>query len=97
MFRLYIERKSGFQNEAESIYSQIKNFLGISGITGVRYINRYDIENIDEESAKIAAARIFSEPQGDICTFSKLDVDENSHVIIWEYLPGQYDQRADSA
>lgn len=97
MFRLYIERKSGFQNEAESIYSQIKNFLGISGITGVRYINRYDIENIDEESAKIAAARIFSEPQGDICTFSKLDVDANSHVIIWEYLPGQYDQRADSA
>ena len=97
MFRLYIERKSGFRNEAESIYSQIKNFLGISGITGVRYINRYDIENIDEESAKIAAARIFSEPQGDICTFSKLNIDENSHVIIWEYLPGQYDQRADSA
>lgn len=63
----------------------------------MRYINRYDIENIDEESAKIAAARIFSEPQGDIFTFNKLNINENSHVIIWEYLPGQYAQRIDSA
>ena len=97
MFRIYIERKSGFRNEATRIYSEIKNFLGISGVTGVRYLNRYDVENVVDEVAKAAAVRIFSEPQSDICTFMNLPVQSGETVIIWEYLPGQYDQRADSA
>ena len=97
MFRVYVERKVGFQNEAERIYSEVKNFLGISGISGVRYLNRYDVENVSDEVAKAAAIRIFSEPQSDYCLYEKVDIANNETVIIWEYLPGQYDQRADSA
>ncbi len=97
MFRLYVERKPGFENEAGSYYSQLKNFLGISGLSGVRYLNRYDVENVGEAVGKAAATRIFSEPQSDFVFFEKIDVPEKSTVIVWEYLPGQYDQRADSA
>ena len=97
MFRVYVERKAGFQNEAERIYSEVKDFLGISGISGVRYLNRYDVENVSDEVAKAAAIRIFSEPQSDYCFYEKVDIANNETVIIWEYLPGQYDQRADSA
>ena len=97
MFRVYVERKAGFQNEAERIYSEVKDFLGISGVTGVRYFNRYDVENVSDDVAKAAAIRNFSEPQSDYCLFEKVDIANNETVIIWEYLPGQYDQRADSA
>ncbi|MCR4939087.1 MAG: phosphoribosylformylglycinamidine synthase subunit PurQ [Treponemataceae bacterium] len=97
MFRIYTERKHGFENEARQIMSEIKGFLGIKGVTGVRYLNRYDIENINEDTAKAAAIRIFSEPQSDICYFEHIPLEENNSIIAWEYLPGQYDQRADSA
>ncbi len=97
MFRIYIERQSGFQNEAARIFSEITGFLGISGVTGVRYLNRYDIENVAEPVAKIAAQRIFSEPQSDSIIYNSLTVKPSETAIIWEYLPGQYDQRADSA
>ena len=96
MYRLYVERKPGFDNEAKSYLTQINGFLGISGVTGVRYFNRYDIENVTEEVAKISATRIFSEPQSDFVTFEELPQIEGKQ-IVWEYLPGQYDQRADSA
>lgn len=96
MYRLYVERKPGFENEAKSYLSQINGFLGISSVTGVRYFNRYDIENVTEEVAKIAATRIFSEPQSDYVFTENLPEIEGNQ-IIWEYLPGQYDQRADSA
>src|SRR5574344_809086 len=97
MFRIYVERKPGFENEAKRIYSEISGFLGIGGVTGVRYINRYDVENVMDEVAKAAATRIFSEPQSDFVSFDTLEIPEGSTQIIWEYLPGQYDQRADSA
>jgi len=97
MFRLYVERKSGFQNEATRIHSEITNFLGIQGVTGVRYLNRYDVENISEKTAQAASARIFSEPQSDVCFVSHVPLQNEDTVIIWEYLPGQYDQRSDSA
>ncbi|MCR5762836.1 MAG: phosphoribosylformylglycinamidine synthase [Treponema sp.] len=97
MFRIYMERKAGFENEAARIYAEINGFLGISGVTGVRYLNRYDVENVAEEVAKAAATRIFSEPQSDRVFFEKLDIPQGDTAIIWEYLPGQYDQRSDSA
>ena len=50
MFRLYIERKNGFENEVNRIFGEIKGFLGVDGITGLRYLNRYDIENVSEDS-----------------------------------------------
>lgn len=97
MFRIYTERKNGFENEARSIFSEITGFLGVAGVTGVRYLNRYDIENVSDETAKEAACRIFSEPQSDICYFTHIPLAEKDTVIAWEYLPGQYDQRSDSA
>ena len=71
--------------------------MGISAVTGVRYLNRYDVENVSEAVSKAAATRIFSEPQSDFVYYDKITVSENDTVIVWEYLPGQYDQRADSA
>ncbi len=97
MFRLYVERKPGFENEAARIYSEITGFLGISGVTAVRYLNRYDIENVTEDVAGVAASRIFSEPQSDFCTFDSIPGEDGFKKIAWEFLPGQYDQRADSA
>ena len=97
MFRIYVERKDGFQSEAERIYSEITGFLGITGVTAVRYLNRYDIENTSDEVARLAAKRIFSEPQSDAVLATAPVVHEGETEIIYEYLPGQYDQRADSA
>ncbi|MCR5401381.1 MAG: phosphoribosylformylglycinamidine synthase [Treponema sp.] len=97
MFRLYVERRPGFENEALSYFSSFKNFLGISAVTGVRYLNRYDVENVGEAVGKASATRIFSEPQSDFVYYDKVDVSDDETVIVWEYLPGQYDQRADSA
>ena len=97
MFRIYVERKPGFQSEAASILGEINGFLGISSVKGVRYFNRYDVENTSEDVSKMAALRIFSEPQSDSVAYTELPTDPADTVIIWEYLPGQYDQRADSA
>ena len=97
MYRIYVERKAGFENEAIRIKSEINGFLGITGVTDVRYLNRYDVENVAEGVAKVAATRIFSEPQSDSVMFETLEIPEGSTQIIWEFLPGQYDQRADSA
>ena len=97
MYRLYVERKPGFENEAKRIFGEITGFLGINGVKGVRYLNRYDVENVGEAVAKAAATRIFSEPQSDSVFFENLDIPSGATQIIWEYLPGQYDQRADSA
>ena len=97
MFRIYVERRPGFTHEADRIRSEAVDFLGVQGITAVRYFNRYDIENAGEAVCRAAAQRVFSEPQSDICTFTAPEISASDAVIIWEYLPGQYDQRADSA
>ena len=81
MFRLYVERKPGFENEAKGYFASFKNFLGISGVTGVRYLNRYDVENVSEAVGKAAATRIFSEPQSDFVYF------ENSDTTVAEMPP----------
>ena len=97
MFRIYVERKPGFQNEAARIKTELNGFLGITTVTGVRYLNRYDVENISGTTAEAAAVRIFSEPQSDMCYYTHVPLNPDDTVIVWEYLPGQYDQRADSA
>lgn len=71
--------------------------MGVQGVNGVRYLNRYDVENVGETVANAACTRIFSEPQSDFCAFETIEIPEGDTVIVWEYLPGQYDQRADSA
>jgi len=97
MFRIFIERKQGFQTEANRIAQEILGFLNIPTVTTVRSIYRYDIENISEVALRRAAMRIFSEPQSDICYFETIPLSGDESLIVWEYLPGQYDQRADSA
>ena len=95
--RIYVEKKQGFDVEASKLYSEITENLLVSGLTKVRIIHRYDIEGItgrDYEQAKIT---VFSEPPVDNIYEENLDIPETDRVIAIEYLPGQYDQRADSA
>ena len=95
--RLFIERKEGFDNEAQRTREEITALLGIQHLDGVRYCNRYDLEGLDENLLEAAATRIFSEPQSDRVYREVLPVTDHETVITIENLPGQYDQRADSA
>ncbi len=96
VYRVYVEKKKELAHEAMSLLSDAKNLLGISGLTDVRLINRYDAENISDTLFERSKNTVFSEPQTDICTES-IETDGASCVFAVEYLPGQFDQRADSA
>ena len=95
VYRLFVEKKVGFDNEAKSLCNDVKTFLEINGLESVRVINRYDVENIDKELFDYAKSTVFSEPQTDT-TFDELKITDEI-VFAVEYLPGQFDQRADSA
>jgi len=95
VYRIYVEKKADLAHEANVLFGELRNLVGISGLEGVRVINRYDVENIDEELFKKTQGTVFSEPQLDIVT-TELDAC-GGKVFAVEYLPGQYDQRADSA
>ena len=95
VYRVYVEKKPGFDHEASALYSELKSFLGIGGLTGVRILNRYDVENLDADLFEKAVPNVFSEPMVDTVT---RELPEYSGVVFAaEYLPGQFDQRADSA
>ena len=95
VYRIYVEKKPGLDNEARALLSDISTFLGIKSLTGVRVLNRYDAENITEELFDYAVGTVFSEPQLDIAS-REINLDGYT-VFAVEYLPGQFDQRADSA
>ena len=95
VYRVYVEKKSELANEAASLMGEIKNLLQIDGVTGVRIFNRYDVENIDKKLFDYAVSTVFSEPQLDIVTYTYEN--DGSRDFAVEYLPGQFDQRADSA
>ena len=95
VYRVYVEKKKELANEAKSLLSDSKSLLQINGITDVRIINRYDVENIEKELFDYAKTTVFSEPQLDIVSDS-INFDA-PYVFAVEYLPGQFDQRADSA
>lgn len=95
VYRIFVEKKKELANEAKALLSDAKNLLGIKGLSDVRIINRYDAENITEELFDYAVKTVFSEPQLDISS-SEINTD-NAIVFAVEYLPGQFDQRADSA
>ncbi len=95
VYRIYVEKKKGLDNEARALRSEISTFLGIDSVERVRIINRYDAENITEELFNYAVSTVFSEPQLDD-TYAELDTD-GATVFATEFLPGQFDQRADSA
>ena len=94
VYRLFVEKKQGFQNEANSLKKDLITFLGIKSLQEVRVINRYDVENIDSKLFESAKTTVFAEPQVDNY-FSEINSD-GARVFAVEFLPGQFDQRADS-
>lgn len=96
--RIFVEKKKGFDVEAQGLFEDIKTNLHIAGLTGVRVINRYDVQGVDEKTYEMAKYSVFAEPAIDSVYEEKLDdamVSANFFAV--EFLPGQYDQRADSA
>ncbi len=96
VYRVYVEKKSALAHEANGLLSELQNHVGITALESVRLINRYDVENIDEVLFDKAVRTIFSEPQLDDVS-DALTVAEGDTVFAVEPLPGQFDQRADSA
>ncbi len=94
VFRIYVEKKQGLDNEARGVLADIKELLGISGLKRLRLLNRYDCEGISSELFDYAVRTVFSEPQLDK---TMTELPEADYVFAVEYLPGQFDQRASSA
>ena len=94
VYRVYVEKKAGQTHEADSLLKEVQEFLQISSLTSVRVLNRYDVEKIEEQLFNRSVNTIFSEPQVDNVSY---DVPKGKVVFAVEPLPGQYDQRADSA
>ena len=95
VYRVYVEKKPALAHEANGLLSELRNLVGITALTSLRVINRYDVENIDEALFSKAVRTIFSEPQLDTVS-DTLDA-KGGTVFAVEPLPGQFDQRADSA
>ena len=105
VYRIYVEKKPEFAVEADSLISDIKSALGLDNLKSLRVINRYDAEGLSSDDFKLAVPVVFSEPAVDV-TYDHLPVDEvyeeefpknpGDLVFSVEYLPGQFDQRADS-
>ncbi|HKM28576.1 MAG TPA: hypothetical protein VJY37_02735, partial [Anaerovoracaceae bacterium] len=96
VYRIYVEKKNEFANEAKSLKNDIVKLLQINGLKDIRIVNRYDVENLDKELFDYAVNTVFAEPQVDIAQ-EKLDLSDADYVFAVEYLPGQFDQRANSA
>ena len=94
VYRIYVEKKPGFDGEAKDLCRELKELLGITRLQNLRLVNRYDVEGIDEALFEKAVPTVFSEPPVDV-TYNALPA--APHVFAVEYLPGQFDQRADSA
>ena len=94
VYRIYVEKKPGFDGEAQSLLHELTELLGIQSLKGLRLLNRYDVEGIDRALFERAIPTVFSEPPVDV-TYDTLP--EARTVFAVEYLPGQFDQRADSA
>ena len=94
VYRVYVEKKEALANEARALLEDLRAFLGIQSLTGLRLFNRYDLEGISRELFDYAVQTVLSEPQLDTVTS---EVPQGDTVFAVEYLPGQYDQRADSA
>ncbi|RSX53086.1 phosphoribosylformylglycinamidine synthase [Bifidobacterium goeldii] len=96
VFRVYVEKKPGFDVEAQQLAGELRTILGMTGLKSVRIVNRYDVEGISEELFAQATPTVFSEPQVDNVSNDLPDFGD-AKVFATEFLPGQFDQRADSA
>ena len=96
--RIYVEKKKGFDVEAEALFNDIRENLHLDGLMGIRILNRYDIDGIDDSTYESAKFTVFAEPAIDVVYEETMPKDLSSAIFFAvEYLPGQYDQRADSA
>ena len=95
VYRIYVEKKPGFDGEARQLHNELTTLLGIRSLTGLRLLNRYDVEGISEELFRQCAGTVFSEPPVDD-VYGELPAHTGAAFAV-EYLPGQFDQRADSA
>lgn len=95
--RVYVEKKPEFAVQANGLKHEIQGYLGISDVKNVRVLIRYDVENVSDETFEKACNGIFSEPPVDFLYREKVDLSDNESMFSVEYLPGQFDQRADSA
>ena len=93
--RIYVEKKAPYAVKAAELKEEIASYLGISTVTGVRELIRYDVENLSDDIFEKAVKTIFSEPPVDNVSYN-LPKLKKEHVFATEYLPGQFDQRADS-
>ena len=96
VYRIFVEKKEELAHEAHSLRSDLNTLLGVTSLENLRILNRYDVENIEKDLFDYSVGTVFSEPQLDIVT-EELDVADGDIVFAVEYLPGQFDQRADSA
>jgi len=96
VYRIYVEKKEAHRGEAALLLKDLQNVLGIGGLRGLRLVQRYDVEHIDKELFEVAVKNVFSEPQLDD-VYDALDPAQCDAAFVSEYLPGQFDQRADSA
>ncbi|MBO5733730.1 MAG: phosphoribosylformylglycinamidine synthase, partial [Clostridia bacterium] len=96
VYRVYVEKRKELANEAAALLNDATTLLGIKSIKNVRLLNRYDVENIEKDLFDYAVKTVFSEPQLDITT-DTVEGTDGAYVFATEYLPGQFDQRADSA
>ena len=95
VYRIYVEKKKGFDHEAQALTKETRELLELLGVESIRVINRYDVEGIDKSLFDYAVNTVFSEPQMDNAT-DEICL-EGAKAFAVEYLPGQFDQRADSA
>ncbi len=95
--RIFVEKKEPFAVKAKELKEEIKSYLGIDGVTGVRVLIRYDVENLSDEVFASACRTVFSEPPVDVLYEEAFETEPGSRMFSVEYLPGQFDQRADSA
>ena len=96
VYRIFVEKKAELANEAKALLGDLRTLLGIDTLQNLRVFNRYDVDKIDEELFEYCKYTVFAEPQLDIVT-EQLPVEQEANIFAVEYLPGQFDQRADSA
>ncbi|NTV78466.1 MAG: hypothetical protein HGA25_04835, partial [Clostridiales bacterium] len=95
--RIYVEKKEPFAVKAKELHEDVTSFLGITSITKIRIFIRYDVENLSEKTFEAACNTVFSEPPVDILFHETIEIPDQARVFSVEFLPGQFDQRADSA
>ena len=96
--RVYVEKRPALRLEAQGLLTELRTILGVTALTGLRLVNRYDVEGLSEEVFRRAASIVFSEPQTDLLYEEACPLPEGPHAVLAvEALPGQFDQRADSA